>query len=430
MSRPNISCSRSEGNKRLKRLFALALLASVPFSARAANEKFTFEFNSKTLTSYQHAPSAKRGDGFFEAGSELKAGADFVTSDKPFFFSVVLPEGNYRVKVTLGATHGTSVTTVKAELRRLFVAHLETSQGKLQTRTFIVNVRRPEIGDTDQVVKFKERERTSEARAWDDKLTLEFSDCKPTVSAVSIERADVPTIFIAGDSTSTDQAKEPYNSWGQMITAFFKPDVAIANNGESGETARSFFAENRWAKVMSVIRQGDYVLIQFGHNDQKEKGEGVGAFTTYKAELERMVNEAREHGATPILITPMNRRTFDKQGKVTNSLGDFPAAVRKLAEEQRVPLIDLNAMSKTIYEALGPEGSGKLFAGDDHTHHSDYGSYELAKCVVYGIRNGDLPIAKFLKSDLPPFDPARPDPFGKFDIPPDPDSTSIKPYGS
>ena len=115
---------------------------------------------------------------------------------------------------------------------------------------------------------------------------------------------------------------------------------------------------------------------------------------------------------------------------MTNSLGDFPAAIRKVAQEQRVPLIDLNSMTKTLYEALGPDRSGKLFAGEDHTHHSDYGSYELAKCVVYGIRKGNLPIAKFLKSDLPPFDPARPDPFDKFDIPPDPDSTSIKPYGS
>ena len=401
----------------------------VPLAA-GAEAKYRFEFNDKTLSSYQHAATTEIGSGFFEGGSPLKGGPDYVTSDKPFFFSVVVPEGNYRVRVTLGDSHGNSTTTVKAELRRLMVEHLETPEGKLETRTFVVNVRRPEIGSTGQLVKFKERERTSEARAWDDKLTLEFSDSNPKLSALSIEKADVPTIFIAGDSTSTDQAKEPYNSWGQMITAFFKPDVAIANNGESGETARSFFGENRWAKVMSVIRKGDYLLIQFGHNDQKETGEGVGAFTSYKADLERMVKEVREHGATPILVTPMNRRTFDAAGRITNSLGDFPAAVRKVAEEQQVSVIDLNTMSKTLYEALGLEGSGKLFAGEDHTHHSDYGSYELAKCVVYGIKQGNLRIAKYLKPDLPHFDAVHPDPFEKFDVPPDPDSTAIKPYGN
>lgn len=141
------------------------------------------------------------------------------------------------------------------------------------------------------------------------------------------------------------------------------------------------------------------------------------------------VTEAREHGATTVLITPMNRRTFDAEGKVTNSLGDFPEAVRQLAREENVPLIDLNAMSKTLYEALGREGSGRLFAGSDTTHHSDYGSYELAQCIVLGIEQDRLPITKYLKANLPRFDPAHPDLFEQFDIPPDPNFTTIKPYG-
>jgi lysophospholipase L1-like esterase len=214
-----------------------------------------------------------------------------------------------------------------------------------------------------------------------------------------------------------------------MLPVFFGPEVAIANNGESGETARSFLGERRWPKVMSVIKRGDWVLIQFGHNDQKEKGEGVGAFTTYKATLKRFIAEAREHGANPVLITPMNRRTFDAEGKVTNSLGDFPEAVRQLAREENVPLIDLNSMSKTLYEALGPEASGNLFAGSDTTHHSDYGSYELAKCIVLGVQQDHLAIANDLKKGLPKYDPAHPDPFHGFDIPPDPNSTTVKPYG-
>jgi lysophospholipase L1-like esterase len=209
-----------------------------------------------------------------------------------------------------------------------------------------------------------------------------------------------------------------------------KPEIVIANNGESGETARSFIGEKRFAKVMSVIKPGDYLLIQFGHNDQKEKGEGVGAFTTYKATLKQFVSETREHQATPVLITSMHRRTFDADGKITNSLRDYPAAVRQLAEEEKVPLIDLNAMSKTLYEAFGPEASGKLFARGDGTHHTDYGSYELAKCVALGIKETKLPIAKYLVGSALNFDPAHPDPFETFDVPADPAGTSIKPYGN
>ena len=108
--------------------------------------------------------------------------------------------------------------------------------------------------------------------------------------------------------------------------------------------------------MLSTIKPGDYLFIQFGHNDQKERGEGVGAFTTYKQSLKHFVAEARERGAIPVLVTPMNRRTFDADGKVTNSLGDYPEAVRQVAREENVPLIDLNAMSKPFYEALGPGG--------------------------------------------------------------------------
>ncbi len=440
----NILFSRL-ATRQLSRIFSALLAATILSVAGEQIPKtdYKFDFGGNAAPGYTRVPanafySNDLGYGF-EFGSavtEVERGGKnalkdgFVTGDKPFFFSAAVPEGNYRVTVTLGDREGSSTTTVKAELRRLMLEKIHTAPGKFETRMFIVNVRRPQItGDGE--VKFKEREKTSEAWAWDDKLTLEFSDTQPKLCALTIEKVDdLPTIYIAGDSTSTDQAKEPYNSWGQMLTRFFRPEIAIANNGESGETLRSFLGENRWAKVLSVIRRGDYVLIQFGHNDQKEKGEGVGAFTTYKADLKRFVGDARQHGATPVLITSMNRRTFDADGKITNSLGDFPEAVRQVAKEDGVALIDLNAMSKTLYEALGPQRSGELFAGKDTTHHSDYGSYELAKCVVRGIREAKLPIAKYLASDVPPFDPAHPDPFEKFDIPPDPDSTSVKPYGN
>jgi lysophospholipase L1-like esterase len=347
----------------------------------------------------------------------------------PQYLSVQVPEeGNYRVTVKLGDPAEPSVTTVKAELRRLMLENVRTEAGRFETRTFLVNIRRPQIPGGGEV-RLKPRETESEAIAWDDRITLEFIGDRPAVAGITIEKADdVPTLYIAGDSTSTDQPVEPFNSWGQMLTRFFQPAIAIANHGESGESLRGFLGERRLAKIMSVIKPGDYLFIQMGHNDQKERGENIGAFTSFKADLERFVAEARAHGATPVLVTSMNRLTFDAAGQITNSLGDYPEAVRRVAREQNVALIDLNAMSKPLYEALGPRDAHLLFAGKDTTHHSDYGSYELARCIVEGIRKVNLPLAKLLV-DTQPFDPAHPDPFGQFGIPAEPPHDAQKPYG-
>ncbi len=347
----------------------------------------------------------------------------------PVYFSVRVPEeGNYRVTLTLGDPASETVTTVKAELRRLMIERVRTAPGKFETRRFIVNVRTPRIPAGGEV-RLKDREKTSEAWAWDDKLTLEFTGSHPGVRAVEIEKAgDIPTLYIAGDSTSTDQPREPYNSWGQMLTRFFTPAIAIANHGESGESLGSFIGERRLDKLMSVLRPRDYLFIQMGHNDQKERGEGVGAFTTYKADLKRFIALARERGATPVLVTSMHRLTFDAAGKITNSLGDYPEAVRQTAREEKVDLIDLNAMSKVFYEALGPRDAHLAFAGKDTTHHSDYGSYELARCVVQSIRDDELRLARFLV-ETAAFDPAHPDPPDRFDIPAEPAAPAQRPYG-
>src|SRR5207253_4992320 len=116
-------------------------------------------------------------------------------------------------------------------------------------------------------------------------------------------------------------------------------------------------------------------------------------------------------------ITPVQRRTFDKDGKITNSHGDYPEAVRQVAKERNVPLIDLNAMSKTLYEAWGPEASKRAFAPNDNTHHNNYGSYELARCIVEGIEASRLGLRKFLASDIAAFDPSQPDPIDSFVLP-------------
>ena len=355
--------------------------------------------------------------------------SDFCASDQPFYFSVALPEGNYQVTLTLGDEQEETTTTVKAELRRLMLERVQTARGKFATRTFTVNIRTPQIAG-DGEVKLKDREKTIEWWAWDEKLTLEFNNSHPSVCAIEITRVEAPTIYLLGDSTVCDQPSEPYNSWGQMLTRFFKSGIAIANNAESGESLRSSLGAHRLDKVLSTMKAGDYLIIQYGHNDEKEKGEGVGAFTTYKADLKKFVSEARKRGGIPVLITPVQRRTYDPSGKITNSHGDYPEAVRQIAREEKVPLIDLNAMSKTLYEAWGPDASTRAFAPNDNTHHDNYGSYELAKCIVEGIKASKLGLAKFLANDVPMFDPSRPDPIDSFVLPASPKANGVKPLGN
>ena len=271
---------------------------------------------------------------------------------------------------------------------------------------------------------------------WDDKLTLEFSGPRPAVRAIEIAPAakETITVYLAGDSTVTDQPNEPYNSWGQMLPRFFKPTVAVANHAESGESLKSFTGAKRIDKIMSTIKPGDYLFVQFGHNDQKDKAPGAGAFTTYAEALKKYVGMAREKGATPVLITPVSRRSFGKadgsEGRIENNLGDFPEAVKRVAKEEKVPLIDLNAMSHPFYEAMGPDKSKQAFAPGDNTHHNNYGSYELARCVVEGIRAAKLDLAKKLAEDVGAFDPSRPDAMDTFDVPPSPPALTAKPDGN
>jgi lysophospholipase L1-like esterase len=355
--------------------------------------------------------------------------SDLCSSDQPFFFSVALPEGNYNVTITFGDRNAETTTTVKAELRRLMLEEVHTAAGKFATRSFTVNIRRPQISAGGEV-KLKDREKTSEAWAWDEKLTLEFNNQRPSVCAIEITKVDVPTLFLLGDSTVCDQPLEPFNSWGQMLTRFLRPGIAVANHAESGESLRSSLRAGRLDKVLSLMKPGDYLLIQFGHNDEKEKGEGIGAFTSFKTDLKRFVAEARKRGGIPVVITPVQRRTFDAAGRITNSHGDYPDAVRQVAREEQVPLIDLNLMSSLLYEAWGPDASKRAFAPNDGTHHDNYGSYELAKCIVEGIKANKLGLVKFLLTDLTAFDPSHPDSIDNFKLPASPQSTKIKPPGS
>ncbi len=360
---------------------------------------------------------------------------------KPFFFSVDIPEGNYIVKVLLGDNNADSRTTVKSESRRLMLENIYTPKGKFSQQTFVVNIRNHFVEKNDSV-RIKPREIGK--LIWDNKLTLEFNGLNPSVTKIEIEPANnLPTVFLAGNSTVVDEANEPWCGWGQMFPRFFKPEIAIANYAESGEAANTFVSSKRFAKLLTKMKAGDYLFIEFGHNDQKQKGDGKGPYTSYKSDLKYLVDKAHEKGATPILVTPMHRRFFDENGKVKNTHGEYPNAVRQLAKEENVYLIDLNNMSATLYEAWGTEGSKKAFvhypAGTfpdqdkdlaDNTHFNPYGGYQIAKCILKGITDNNIPLKKHLRDDFKGFDPAHPDDINKFEIPATPFSSILKPDGN
>jgi lysophospholipase L1-like esterase len=368
---------------------------------------------------------------------------DFITSARPFYFSVRLPEGNYLVKLTVGDAQGTSETTVKAECRRLMLEKVITRQGKFKKINLMVHIRDSLIrGAKPSQVKLKPRER--DFLHWDDKLTLEFNNTAPKICALEITRSDdVPTIFLAGNSTVVDQAYEPWAAWGQMFPAFLMSKVAVANYAESGETLKAFEGERRLEKIWSMAKPGDYLFIEFAHNDQKPGGNHLDPFTTYKQTLKEWIDEARKRKMTPVLVTSMHRRRFDENGQIINTLGDYPEAMRQTGKEENVTVIDLNAMSKIMYEAWAPQKSLSAFvhfpantfpnqpeALKDDTHFSTYGAYELAKCVVQALQKSTLPLKNFIRKDFNVFDPSKPDKFEEFQIPASSFRGGVKPDGN
>lgn len=410
-------------------LYILLFLGHVSFS-QTTNFKFDFGTGKVAKKHVRISPemtySKEKGYGYMMSGIR--------------FFTVDIPEGNYDVKVVLGAKNESSETTIKVENRRLMIEKVITDSGRYEQRTFTVNVRNPQINATEKV-KLKPRE--LDYLHWDNQLTFEFCGSNPKIKTLEITpNTKATTIFLAGNSTVVDQAQEPFSAWGQMIPRFFKSGyVVFANHAESGESLRSFLSEKRLDKILSQMKTGDYLFIEFAHNDQKQKD--LRPFVEYKALVKKLISETRAKGGIPVLVTSMHRRNFDSTGHIINTLGDFPEAMRQTAQEESVAVIDLNTMSKTLWEALGPVQSKKAFVHypansfpnqekpiADDTHFSNYGAYQLAKCIVEGIKKAHLGITKQLLPNLTTYDPAHPDPLETWDFPKSPLVNVIKPDGN
>nr|WP_029196889.1 rhamnogalacturonan acetylesterase [Paenibacillus alginolyticus] len=212
-------------------------------------------------------------------------------------------------------------------------------------------------------------------------------------------------LFLAGDSTVADYpaSQAPMAGWGQMLGAFFSDEVVIQNEARCGKSSKSFILEGHFQRIVGKIGNGDYLFIQFGHND--EKPDGTEPFTTFQSFLSQYIDMARQKGATPVLVTPVHRRRFDEAGRLVNTHGEYPAAIRELSELRQVPLIDLCAATEGLYQSLGPEDSKQLFVWftpgehqnytegvEDNTHFSEYGAKEVARLVIERIADMGLPL--------------------------------------
>lgn len=353
--------------------------------------------------------------------------AQNVKSNAPFTRNIEVPDGNYKVTVVLGSKKKAGNTVVRAENRRLMVDEVATKKGQFKTVEFVVNKRTPEI-EKGKRVKVKDREKNY--NTWDNAINLEFTGAAPAVKEVKIERDTIATtIFLCGNSTVVDQPYEPWASWGQMIPRWFGPEVAISNNAESGLTAGSFLGSYRLDKILTMMKKGDYVICEFGHNDQKEKMAGAGAWYNFSYNLKVFIDKVRAKRGNIIFVTPTQRRRFDDatHSKILETHGDYPDAMRAVAKREGVPVIELHDMTRTFFETLGYENSKKAlvhypantFPGQDkpladNTHFNPYGAYEIAKMVVMGMKQLNLPIVKYLRSDWKDFNPAQPDDYNKF----------------
>jgi lysophospholipase L1-like esterase len=221
-------------------------------------------------------------------------------------------------------------------------------------------------------------------------------------------------IFMIGDSTMADKdpKAEPERGWGQALQVLFDDAVRVSNHAVNGRSSKSFIDEGRWRTVLNSLQSGDYVIIQFGHNDQKpDEARHTDPHTTYKSNLEKFVADTRAKGAIPILCTSIVRRTFDENRGLVDTHGEYPETVRRVAKEFKVPLLDLQLKTRNLVSELGSEKSKALYlyatpgaypnrsgGVQDDTHLNPEGAAAVARMAVEEMKALKVPLADHLKS--------------------------------
>ena len=224
------------------------------------------------------------------------------------------------------------------------------------------------------------------------------------------------SIFLIGDSTMADKPgtpeENPERGWGQLLPVFFNEEVTIHNHAVNGRSSKSFIDEGRWETVLKDLKSGDYVFIQFGHNDQKYKDPSryTNPWTSYRRNLEKYVNETRAKGAFPIILSSIVRRKFNEHGTLVDTHGTYPFVARTVAEERNVPFIDMQLLTEDYVNNIGIEKSKEIYlwvppgeyekmpgGKQDDTHLSLQGATAYARLVVEEIKRLKLPLVNFIK---------------------------------
>ncbi|HEY0676688.1 MAG TPA: rhamnogalacturonan acetylesterase [Chitinophagaceae bacterium] len=217
-------------------------------------------------------------------------------------------------------------------------------------------------------------------------------------------------VWLIGDSTmSVKEVKAyPETGWGMPFVHFFDSSVVVENHARNGRSTRTFISEKRWQEVINRVQEGDYVFIQFGHNDEsKEKADRYTTPDEYKSNLTKFVQETKSLKGNPVLITPVTRRRFDSSGRIMETHGVYSGLVRSLAKELNVPMIDLDRKSQDLLQQFGPEQSKLLFlqlqpgehpnypeGKNDNTHFNELGARKMAELVLKEIRALKLELAE------------------------------------
>ena len=395
-------------------LSAVALLGAFTLVDAAENYKFDFGEGPVAAGYTQVKANTKYSDsqGYgFESGTVSSVDrlwdddltTDFLTAKGDMVFSVALPQGNYEVTFILGDGENESETTVWAENRKLMLDRITLAGGVFSRQT--VSLRRMETRSMDGSVTMSIKDREKDYRTWDKKLTFIISGKAPAVAGIEIKRNDnVTTLWLCGNSTVVDQIMAPWAGWGQMAPGFFKSSLAIANYAESGLTASGFYSMKRLAKILSEVKKGDFVTVQFAHNDQKNQND----VNNYEATLTKYANEIKAKGAIPLFVTSTARQN---ETDPKTAVGGLPERMRALGKKLGVTVLDLNQHSITLGKALGGNKEKMyMYTASDKTHFCEYGAYELARANIEEIKAKVPELAKHLRDDHEAFDSSKPDP--------------------
>ncbi|PNI08975.1 G-D-S-L family lipolytic protein [Arthrobacter sp. AFG7.2] len=331
--------------------------------------------------------------------------SDFVQAQGSSFL-VDLPNGDYTVKLIAGdAAEATNIAITAEKMAKVQVT--DKPAGQYLEMEFPISL-------------------------VDGQLNLDFTGTAAKINSLVIAAraprtaTTDPGVYLAGDSTvqTYDPGFAPQAGWGQMIDRYFDGSVSFKNHAIGGRSTKNFISQGRLDEILRVINPGDYLMVQFGHNDATiGVDDRYASPADYKEYLKTYVNGARQRGATPVLVTPVGRRDFDEAtGKFRVSFPEYVAKMQELAAEENVALVDLSASSRAYYDEIGPEDTKSVFlhvdAGVypnrptgtvDNTHFQEYGAIQIARLVAGGVKQLNVPLASRVKEIAPPSAvPAKP----------------------